>query len=388
MFQKFNADTLESRFIKNLIYNTPIPIFSTVRKGDWLVTGCSYIYKRNLIRCLTSGFLLEGTPKATYKITDDYIFGKYYPKYTEKYSSNNIYYDHATHEMLGQYLRCYRDITGIDLMPFYNCFSGYYTDSFHIVDNGLVSGSDSSYKVALFPIRYNVKYTVAIDCYDNLSLVPVLLSNEIPITINYGGQIKDLSNALSDYRTTYSNASFTNCFTYSVDLQKDGQDIPFAKYLKQNEKHLYLAIQMPVTNTSSLTVLEGDYTNLNINKVSDEEDLSDLTEKELNSILLSPLSLLLINDKNSYAFSDRLLEYLALNVIDSEERIENNITRIQDTMGYGAYVGMEPGIWDDRIRYNNYFYYKDNYYTDPRIRFLDINGFVDKDVERLLLKGE
>lgn len=384
MFQEFNTDTIESRFIKNLIYNTPIPIFKTIREGDWMTNTCSYIYKRDLMRCTKSGvFLGTGGDAADYDINEDYVFGNYYPKFTQRYTSHNNYYDYETHEMLGNYLRCYRDIYGIDLMPFYNCFSGHYTDAFYLSNGKVINGANSLYKVALFPIRFNTEYTICIDCSDVLTITPLILSNETPIVTVYEGTLRDLSRYIVDQSVTVGNSSFKVPFKYSVNISTLAEQIP----LQRNEKHLYLAIQLPSTNDSSILVLEGDYTNLATNKVVDMTYINQLDEKIINELYLSPLSLMYLNDGNNYAFSDRLIEYLLLNVVTSEETIENNITLFK-TGSYNFGQLSFPGIWVDSIRYNAYNYYKNNYQKDLRLRFIDINGFIDKDVERLMLRSK
>ena len=384
MFQEFNTDTIESRFIKNLIYNTPIPIFKTIREGDWMTNTCSYIYKRDLMRCTKSGvFLSTGDDAADYDVNEDYVFGNYYPKFTQRYTSHNNYYDYETHEMLGNYLRCYRDIYGIDLMPFYNCFSGHYTDAFYLSNGKVINGANSLYKVALFPIRFNTEYTICIDCSDTLTITPLILSNETPIITVYEGTLRDLSRYIVNQSVTVGNSSFKVPFKYSVNITTLAEQVP----LQRNEKHLYLAIQLPSTNDSSILILEGDYTNLYTNKVIDLDYVDQLNEKIINEIYLSPLSLMYLNDGNNYAFSDRLLEYLLLNVVTSEETIENNITLFKGS-SYNVSQSNFPGIWVDDIRYNAYNYYKNNYQNDLRLRFVDINGFIDKDVERLMLRSK
>jgi hypothetical protein len=53
-----------------------------------------------------------------------YVFGQEYFNITGNYKSDLLGYDATTHFYLGQYLRMMRDIYDLDLMPFYNCYSG------------------------------------------------------------------------------------------------------------------------------------------------------------------------------------------------------------------------------------------------------------------------
>ena len=81
------------------------------------------------------------------------------------------------------------------------------------------------------------------------------------------------------------------------------------------------------------------------------EDIESLGDKEVNKILLSKLSLLMINTKNVYAFSDRLIEYLLLNVIDYQDEISKNTLRAQTYMNLLTKTGIQPGVFDVKTRY-------------------------------------
>lgn len=130
MKQELFKSSVRGRFIKNLLCNTYIPTYDTVRPGDYIIKNCKYVYNISLIQCTKSG-TLEGTGEF---ITLDYTF--YWDAYkvneSQRFTSNTGYYDSETHEWLGNYLRAYRDMKGINLMPFYNCFSGVYTDRFKL----------------------------------------------------------------------------------------------------------------------------------------------------------------------------------------------------------------------------------------------------------------
>ena len=56
MFQTFFTKTLESKFIKNLLYNTPLPFYRSVREGDYLFKDIKYVCTGHIIQCLKSGY--------------------------------------------------------------------------------------------------------------------------------------------------------------------------------------------------------------------------------------------------------------------------------------------------------------------------------------------
>ena len=131
MRQRFFTSTAQTRLIKNILNNTPIPIYDTVQPGDYIIKGCKYIYNISLIRCIKSG-ILEGDGEF---LTLDYSFywGANKLNHTETLKDATGFYDSKVHEWLGRYLRAYRDMMGVNLMPFYNCFSGVYTSRFKLV---------------------------------------------------------------------------------------------------------------------------------------------------------------------------------------------------------------------------------------------------------------
>ena len=92
-------------------------------------------------------------------------------------------------------------------------------------------------------------------------------------------------------------------------------------------------------------------------------------------------------------FKNRDLEYLLDNVITSNDTITENIERIQMyaselpkfapvISAYSVYNYTLKGVWDNALRsfiFNNYM--------GTRNRNIDINGFVDKDVEKYVTRG-
>ena len=115
--------------------------------------------------------------------------------------------------------------------------------------------------------------------------------------------------------------------------------------LAQHEDDLKLFIKLPIDNKSSITVLEGDYTDFNDRIAKVENVTPGLIDNRLAVIpnstvinfeygnletisrLITPLQLLMANTQESYPFADRLIEYLVGNVITPEDEIGDNIKR-------------------------------------------------------------
>ena len=441
MFQKFFTNTIESKFIKYLLSKTPLPLYPTISDGDYMVKDCIYIYRTSIIKCKKSGYIYNSATKAPtanaqlvvgnnlivgagynygdYEVVAPYTFGENTLQITEKIKSNVSYYDPDTHYYLGKYLRCYRDIYGIDLMPFYNCFNYKIFTDFYLYKgdpedtvnvNGYIKEKNSKYKLIAIPIKYNKTYTIAIDCafpvlmksvlYGNLGMVQDTGYSGYLTDYLYEG-VKNINGEKSLIKVKSVNSlNYLKPITYCCKNTKTEarnrllQDYPEnyitdtmieedLKLYQNKEKYLYLVIQLPVSNKSSITVLEGDYTKTYNTSKLNGEDIESLGDKEVNKILLSKLSLLMINTKNVYAFSDRLIEYLLLNVIDYQDEISKNTLRAQTYMNLLTKTDIQPGVFDVKTRY---YLFKKYMEENDNIGY-DITGFVDKDMEKFITRG-
>lgn len=383
MLQKFFTTTVVSDFIKALLQSAPTPKYRTVRDGDNIYEGFVYIYGVSLIQCTRQGIIGE---TAEYKLlanaldssgdgSGSYFLGKEYLGRTDHVHSLNSYYDEDTHEALGEYLRCYRDIRGIDLMPFYNCFS-YRVATDFVLDptstNGYKLANNGKYKLLLVPIKYDKEYTICIESQSSIQIMPVIYHNGFVLKdgVRYVGN--GLSLIADDVRYVGEPAVMpVSSFFQPIHVRTKMKD-DFDKTQYINERNLYLAIQLDDSNQSSILVLEGNYNRNPVMSIGE------------NAPAVSAPSLMNMNSGEIYAFSDRLVEYLLKNVIDSDDTIDENTLRIQAAMktlyDYGDRL---DGVYDNKLRskvFSEYMADNNNNYSK-----YDINGYVDKDVEGWLM---
>lgn len=402
--QKFFTDTIESSFIKELVYSANIPSYDSVSDGDYAFKDVTYIYKNHIIKVTKSGVV--GSDAEFYNLCT-YKFNERIPKVTENYISRYNYYDSETHYQLGRYLRLYRDCTGVDLMPFYNCYSGKIVSDMYLGDHNEVrfvgdikfTTNTSEYKIILVPIRFNKEYTICIDSYSKVRMKPIFYGS-FGIDINTPFPENDM---FGNTETDYPSMSFKEPKLYKLDLNSITYNYNESEHsltdtdktnLMSYEKNLYLLIQLPINNKSSILVQEGNYTKLTkhndevgISRVYNEDCVESISNKELNNILLSDLQLQRLSTGESYAFSTRLIEYLLDNVITSEDQFDGDIRRVQKVLREDNMLintGYQ-GVWDRSIRSALFRKYISSSKTTGRSRSInDINGFVDKDVEDYL----
>ena len=405
--QQFYTNTIESKFIKDLIATTPLPTIDTLYKGKWIVPGCYYINDCNVVRAnhITDDEAFQFDPDTSNSqlaLISPYKFSSSYPGFTSTYYSINDGYDSKTHYYLGNYLRCIRDLHDINLMPFYNCYNGeYVTDITIDSTTKTIIQSDPNVrgkKIVSIPVKFGETYSIFIDCSTEVEIMCGFYGNKgyISPTQTPAVEIKT-ENKYVNLRYT----SFRDGFTYTTP-KPEKSTYPYTRFFR-------MFIQLPLNIESSIVVLEGNYTTKNIAYSIVEIPLDKKNEKKLiaaidtfptkvkqNQTLLSDLSLTQIAGTVSYAFSDRLIEYLTYNVITSEETITQNILRVQQyasslinaKLNHTEPFNMSlstPDVWDTKLQTYLFNLAKESKYIQNK---LDLTGYVDKDVEQVITRGQ
>lgn len=408
MFQEFFTDTLMSRFIKRLLRATNLPLYHIVEDDSDLVVGCKYIYKDFIIQCEKSGRLKIFDKDILYPSDNIYPLNKLFPGYKYQlaefkvldyyrpddkkihynFHSKFMYYDSETHYYLGEYLRYLKDRTKLDLMAYYNCFNYQMIENITL-DNTAISKytmkKPKNKKLIAIPVKFGRYYTIAID-------------SDTPVEMRTLVYDKNIGNIAKD---AFSDSYYSDDIDDYEFFSKTIFTKPILKYIAPDdeqqysqEKNLYLAIQVAADNDSSIVVLEGNYINtwdnIQINYGDCDEDL-------LNQRRIKKPALLHFNCKTSFAFSDRLIEYLLLNVINPTEEISQNIEYVNKLISgnldtdYAKNVKdgkVFTGLWNDQIRESIEEYIKElenNPDYSKRYLLRDQDGFLNSDIEKLFL---
>ncbi len=401
--QQFYTNTIESKFIKDLIATTPLPTIDTLYKGKWIVPGCYYITDCNIVKAnhITDDEAFQFDPdnfSSQLTIISPYKFDSSYPGFTSTYSSINDGYDSKTHYYLGNYLRYIRDLHDINLMPFYNCYNGEYVTDIFIntsttttIANGTevttikhsIIQSDPNVrgkKVVSIPVKFGETYSIFVDCGTEVEIMCGFYGNKgyISPTQTPAVEIKTENKYVSLKYT-----SFRDGFTYTTP-KPEKSTYPYTRFFR-------MFIQLPLNTESSIVVLEGDYTTKDTAAIDNFP-----TKARQNQTLLSDLSLTQIAGSVSYAFSDRLIEYLTYNVITGEETITQNISRVQQyasslinaklnhTEPFNISLST-PDVWDTKLQTYLFNLAKESKYIQNK---LDLTGYVDKDVEQVITRGQ
>ena len=405
MFQEFFTDTLFSRYIKTLLQETPVPLFECVFDGDTIVAGEYYIYDRFVIQCEQSGILAVSIEEKENLYPSDTLFpsaalfpatgyrsARFYvralldtadPRIFSTYRSVTNHYDPDTHRQLGKYLRYIKATQGLNLLPYYNCYAPYSIPDIELLKTaeevGVVTVTKQTTKVVAVPILFGKSYKIAIDCN-----TPVLMR-----AIFYGSQyMEKASTALSNTSVALAHMSFKSPQRFSVEIS-DANKIPTETGYSETslyalQKYLWLIIQLPVDNDSSIVVLE-DY---------DTVDGVFTDQDTVRQYSVYP-SLFYMNTRRSFAFSDRLVEYLLGNVIHMNDPHNKNILKIQEALSsippvsrnaYDKRLKLKrsiPSVWDDAISQTVLRLVEE---TKDTYLMLDQDGNINKDVEQLILK--
>jgi len=332
-----------------------------------------------------------------------YVYNLKIKNYTKNLKIQNNIYDSYTHEYLGDFLRFQRDFRQLNLMSLYNCFSNTlcpeldlsvkvsdsYTATFK------TSGEDAkSYKIYMVPVKFFQNYTIAIDSETAVEMCCGLYG-QYPYDDAINGELAERT------YTCYNNMQFKDpkLFT-AVNNLTPLTSLLNSTELAQHEDDLKLFIKLPINNSSTITILEGDYLGYGdfVGKLQSVTGSSSIIKKQTNySVvnfegnldtldvkLTTTLQLLVANTKESYPFADRLIEYLVDNVVTPEDTIGDNIKRAKVIAAKNTSADVitivEDEIWLPALKYVYYNYINKKY--NGRDFNHDILGYVDKDVEK------
>ena len=413
MAQTYFVDNLISRFIKCLLTDTYLPTVDIWKPGKSLIKGFTYITNDKKIVVANKDYK-KGDPvqpqssldSEFFKFISNYVEGNFYRGITSNFESNSALYDSDTHKALGRYLRYIRDMQGVDLLPYYNCYSGISSDKIRIKENNLIIDNTVSDGLISYivPVTFNQFYTIYYQTdipfyimpvyYDGVNVQRVLMASGSP------------------YPATRVNICGSNKPYRYAPITFDGSDLvhelsPANAY----SKYLHLLIQVPKNKFSNLLVLEGDYTSVtkNLNNTSlgisinrlpqvfiGDGILNDKLSQETLNNIFKPYSSLIENiSDNNIAFSDRLIEYLLYSPIVRKDKIRLDIKRIQDYCSsekLSIVLNMPRfsqtyinDVWESNLRYYIYNIVTQNEKTPL---YKDLNGYVDKDSEYIIQNGK
>ena len=402
MYQLFYSDTLGSRFIKSLLRQTRLPIYDCYVNGDPIIPGVTYYNKGNIVR----GSTVEGSSDAV--LSPLYTFDSSVLQDTTTFESTTNYYDPETHYHLGRYLRYLHSSTGLNLMPYYNCYNGTLFNDLELkrsedkdtnrITINAVRTSKPNYKVIGVPILFNKEYTIAIDCPTEVLACCCfyehdgLLTEEV-LDKHKSTDGKTAKTLIANSGKSYPGTSFIRPVKYTISCEN--------KEFFPLQKCLYLLLQVPINNDSSVVVLENFVSRKSI--VNCEKNIEyykyDENRGEEQKVVVinnalqriqSENSLLHMNYHATYAFSDRLIEYLLKNVIHTDD-IAQNIAKVQtafaeNNSGYkDKFLNKVfwKGFWDEDL--SNLVIDLVNTYAKENLIY-DQDGFINKDVESILNK--
>ena len=196
-----------------------------------------------------------------------------------------------------------------------------------------------------------------------------------------------------NYKKTYLYNFNLNAFYGTSSVKLINQNIFQVANSDESDSSRIARIRETIVNLYSeeLNVTKDNIRDITIIESLELENPSKDIQKEP---LLSPLSLLQINDGNIYAFSDRLVEYLVQNVINQLDTFTKDIDRVQRyskseinwLKNNSRYTGaVVPGVWDKDFQRYLFDLVKNSNIIEKK---LDLTGYVDKDTESVITRGQ
>jgi hypothetical protein len=360
---RFNSDNIITGEIKQLLKEFNLPNIRIWKEGIKIFPGVFYIKDNNL--CV-------GTQTSSLQVVKPYIYGENISNITKNLIVYDNIYDSYTHRYLGDYLRFYRDVKGINLMSMYNCFSNELVKSLSVQTAKLTfDTANDNFKIYMVPVKLFEKYTIGFECDTKIEMFVGLYDNEKLINFSNNSDDFTLYDATYVKRVGTKISSpflYDRLFNLESILTSPSFGSSVTKFIYNQENNLKLFIKVPATSTSSLVVLEGDFVKFSELHFEDDQTFSSrkvpfevcnfetgttnidgqtFTYKGASTErrYLSRPQLIDFNSTVSYPFSLRLIEYMFGNVITSDEVLPNNVSRLQKRLvqRYNDYVKDKDG---------------------------------------------
>ena len=366
----FNSQHMFVGYIKQLLSDFNLPNIRIYKKQQPLINNHLYIKEDDIIK------YVDGNEIFIRK----FVYNKREINYTRNLNISCTHYDSHTHEYLGEYLRFIRDYNKLNLMSMYNCFSNNTPRNLKVTikkldDMGnnvkyIYDNENNAYKIFMLPVKFFEKYTIAINSHVGFDLFCGF----------YGKSYYDCQDLTKITHKKISNSSFDHPIIWKDLISIFNDNKLDVEELLSLEKDLRLFIVLPISNNSTITILEGDYSDcidfgqdpkdaykmipnykvINYRKpeikgkcVVDGEEFTEYTgrdipvsEEDLNNIKLTNFNqLLFLNSGVSHPFADRLMEYLSGNTITNIDPISDNIKRLE----VGLYRNYNDNLIKEKI---------------------------------------
>lgn len=381
----FNDDGIIVGALKQLLKSVNLPACHVWKPGDRVFKDSIYVHKTNIYKCLQSG-KFTSLDKSAFKDCSFYVLNEFIPNLTKNLVTNTTLYDVHTHEYLGNFLRFVRDYLDIDLMSLYNCFNNQLITNLKINTTYVANDSevkinfdsdDLKYKIYAIPVKFDKKYTIALNCTSKIEVVCGLYADNMLDTTNSTNTL-----FINTYKK-YAGLKLNKPVVYDkleaiLDAELD------ANKLYTLEDNLKLFIKIPAEENSSVVVFEGDCSS-NGSYYFKDNSIYPSFATVINDYA-SMSQLLKMNSEVSYPFADKLIEYILGCAITDKTRISDNIAKVQQSVKDENIIENyypQKGIWDNKLRPALYQAFMND---KSVISKYDVLGYVDKDVESTLIK--
>lgn len=357
-------------FVKGLLAGTYIPTIMIWESGQPVFENRIYINGRKIIKANKTSSDSSDVPYSVqstwvdalgklrkwFDVVDDYLPDKHIPGVTQKYVSKTARWSREDQICLGNYCRHYKAITGIDIMPAYNCWDGgeMQNAGLYQEDDGTIycAEAHSGLKVFTVPVKPYNTYTIMLECPTEVMLAVALTSK--------GNFISDTVQETTEgyrYPTYGTGACYPKMSVYVPEKITIGSEVVRDTMRAYNLiDYLTLLIQVP-QSTNRLYVIEGDYTT-QVKEyaygVGEAGQIVPTEEKKNSKLTISAKSML----TPYLACPDRLIEYLSGHPITwgqfdaSIASVQKIITgqKFKRVTGVRYQKDYKEGQWDEDIR--------------------------------------
>lgn len=329
---EYNSNGIEVSYLIMFLKNHPFPSYSILPENP--IENISYLKDGSVVKY---GFMKQKDGITTFGIKSSFAYNPL--NATREFNVKSIKYTSYTHKFLGDYLRYFRDTTGINLMPLYNCYA-----------NEKLSIESTDFDYYIVPVKVNQIYTIGINVRTSFNIF-IEKTGSFATTLEYikaDDKKKALDKLLKEHKIIcIPGANKNEPFTIKTPETIIIDD----KAYTPSNLTFDAIIEVPKTANTSITVLEGNYELGASQGLYDYKYFTDFDKFDISANNLpSRFSLLDITDNKSHPMADRLVEYLVGSVITPVDEVQYDVARLQElTYKNDTFIG-NYDIFGDELR--------------------------------------
>ena len=181
------------------------------------------------------------------------------------------------------------------------------------------------------------------------------------------------------YRKVYKREKLTKVY----DVKEED-----CKFYSDIESHLYLFIQVPKNYNKSISIIEGDYTSTQCNRLIDQSILNYYPNSLYDTAVAHDLRLMQMGSEEYMPYSPTLIQFLLWNALNHLDVINNNMDRLKIRLDE-VLPTLETPLYNKNFWMPAYRKYLSDFANSEQTPYIEDNiGYLTTKIEKALFTNK